>query len=62
MADVFLSYAREDRDCAEKLARALVERGWTVWWDLRIQVGRSFSETIERELDAAKCVDRKSVV
>ncbi|HEV7920743.1 MAG TPA: toll/interleukin-1 receptor domain-containing protein, partial [Thermoanaerobaculia bacterium] len=56
MADVFLSYAREDRDCAEQLARALAGRGWSVWWDRRIQVGRSFSEIIERELDEANCV------
>jgi len=56
MADLFLSYAREDRECAESLARALKNRGWAVWWDRRIQVGRSFSAEIERELDAAACV------
>jgi|GEM_PF-1551540 len=56
MADVFISYSREDRECAELLARALSERGWVVWWDRHINVGRSFSETIERELDRARCV------
>ncbi|MEK6375193.1 MAG: TIR domain-containing protein [Acidobacteriota bacterium] len=56
MADLFLSYAREDRACAELLATALSSRGWTVWWDRRIQVGRSFSEVIERELEQARCV------
>jgi hypothetical protein len=56
MADLFLSYAREDRACAELLATALSGRGWTVWWDRQIQVGRSFSEVIERELDQARCV------
>lgn len=56
MADLFLSYAREDRACAEKLAGALTRRGWTVWWDRNIQVGRSFSEVIECELDQARCV------
>ncbi|HEV7920700.1 MAG TPA: toll/interleukin-1 receptor domain-containing protein [Thermoanaerobaculia bacterium] len=56
MADLFLSYAREDRACAEMLAGALARRGWSVWWDRRIQVGRSFSEVIERELDQARCV------
>jgi hypothetical protein len=56
MADVFISYSREDRECAELLARALSERGWKVWWDRQINVGRSFSETIERELDRARCV------
>jgi len=56
MADVFISYAREDRACAELLARALTARGWSVWWDRHIHVGHSFSEVIERELDRARCV------
>jgi len=56
MADLFLSYAREDRECAEALARALYNRGWTVWWDRRIPPGQTFSEVIERELGAARCV------
>ena len=56
MADVFISYAREDRECAELLARALAARGWSVWWDRQINVGHSFSEVIERELDRARCV------
>jgi hypothetical protein len=56
MAHLFLSYAREDRECAELLASALTSRGWSVWWDRRIQVGRSFSEVIEQELEQARCV------
>jgi TIR domain/Interferon-induced transmembrane protein len=56
MADLFLSYAREDRDCAEALARALSSRGWSVWWDRRIPPGQSYSEVIERELSQARCV------
>jgi len=56
MAHLFLSYAREDRECAELLARALASRGWSVWWDRQIQVGRSFSKVIEAELDKARCV------
>jgi hypothetical protein len=56
MAHLFLSYAREDRECAELLANALTDRGWTVWWDRQLQVGRSFSQVIEQELDRARCV------
>ncbi len=53
MADVFISYAREDRAVAAALAEVISREGWTVWWDREIQVGRSFSELIERELEAA---------
>ncbi|HUP61620.1 MAG TPA: toll/interleukin-1 receptor domain-containing protein [Thermoanaerobaculia bacterium] len=56
MAQVFLSYAREDRECAEILARALTNHGWSVWWDRLIDVGGRFSTVIERELAQAKCV------
>ena len=56
MADVFISYAREDRERASKLASALVARGWSVWWDQKITVGQSFDQVIEHELDIAKCV------
>jgi hypothetical protein len=54
--NVFISYAREDRDRAHKLAGALEARGWSVWWDPKIQAGQSFDETIERELETADCV------
>jgi len=56
MADVFLSYAREDRAAALALARALEGRGWSVWWDREIHPGESFDQAIERELAAAGAV------
>src|SRR4029077_4540985 len=56
MADVFISYANEDRDTARKLAAALEARGWSVWWDRKIQAGQSFDQVIERELESSRCV------
>lgn len=56
MANIFLSYAREDREAAERLARALEARGWSVWWDPEILPGESWDEVIERELNDSRCV------
>lgn len=54
MTDIFISYAREDRARAARLANALEACGWSVWWDRKIIAGQSFDEAIERELEAAK--------
>ena len=56
MADIFISYKREDRDKAEALAKFLADRSHTVWWDTGLQAGESFSDVIERKIDAAKKV------
>ncbi len=56
MTDVFISYAREDRDRASKLATALTGMGWSVWWDRKIITGQAFDEAIEHELETAKSV------
>lgn len=56
MADVFISYAREDRASAEKLAHALEAHGWSVWWDREILPGKDFSAVIGTEIAAAKTV------
>jgi hypothetical protein len=55
MADIFISYAKEDRDKARELARLLEERHWTVWWDRQIEIGQSFAKVIEQELRACSC-------
>ena len=60
MADIFLSYAREDRELVRKVASALESNGWTVWWDRNIIAGHAFDEVIERELHGAKCMGNKA--
>lgn len=56
MANVFVSYAREDRERAHILANALEANGWSVWWDRKIIAGHTFDQVIERELETAKSV------
>src|SRR5262249_47469500 len=54
-SDIFISYAREDREAASALARMLTARGWRVWWDRKIKPGEAFDVIIERELCTCKC-------
>jgi hypothetical protein len=56
VADVFLSYAAEDRPHAARLAEALTSLGWRVWWDRDAIAGVAALRTIERELEVARCV------
>ncbi len=56
MADVFISYASEDRDRVRPLAEALMGRGLNVWWDRALVAGDDYARVIERELAAAKAV------
>jgi Tfp pilus assembly protein PilF len=56
MADIFISYARENSESANRLAAELEARGWSVFWDRQIPAGRRFSEFISEKLATAKCV------
>ncbi len=56
MADVFISYASDDRARVEPLAQALEGTGYSVWWDSHIRGGAQFSQEIERETQTAKVV------
>jgi hypothetical protein len=56
MADIFLSYAKQDRDVARRLSRLLVKAGWTVWWDRRIPAGRTWRRMLETALRDMRCM------
>ena len=56
MSDIFISYASADKATAKSLAELLKQRGWSVWWDRVIPIGKTFDHVIEEALDSAKCV------
>ena len=56
MAEIFISYANEDRDSASALANLLESAGWTVWWDRRIPAGRTWRSMIEEALKEMRCM------
>jgi hypothetical protein len=56
MADIFISYARADREIAKVFADAFAAQGWSVWWDPEISYGTQFDKVIEQEIAQAKCV------
>jgi TIR domain-containing protein/Big-like domain-containing protein len=56
MADIFISYASEDRQRAGQLAELLEAEGWPVWWDRRIPAGRTWRSVLEDALDDARCM------
>src|SRR4029453_3520938 len=56
VADVFLSYAKEDRSRAKIFATLLESCGWSVFWDHKIGVGDEWRQVLESELDRASVV------
>jgi formylglycine-generating enzyme required for sulfatase activity len=53
MADVFISYKKEDRANAERFVSALQNEGFSVWWDDSLTPKASWDSEIERELSQA---------
>ena len=56
MADIFLSYAREDESRARAVAVGLESCGWSVFWDRLIPHGQDFSTHLQQQLDDASCI------
>ena len=56
MTDVFISYAREDREVASRLATRLEAERWTVFWDPNVLPGEEWRKVIETAVRDARCV------
>jgi len=56
MADIFISYAREDEDHVKELVGALEQRGCSVFWDRRVPPGQTWRSHIGDALNSAQCV------
>lgn len=56
MADVFLSYAKEDRSRAQTIAAVLESCGWSVFWDRKITAGQDWRQILQSQLDSAGVV------
>ena len=56
MADIFISYKKEDAGRVIRMVEALRAEGFDVWWDHGIQAGSEWDRSIHKELYAAKVV------
>jgi hypothetical protein len=56
MADLFLSYSREDSERAGQIAAALEADGFDVFWDKEIPAGQTWADFIENKLNNSHAV------
>jgi TolB-like protein len=56
MADIFLSYNREDQATAQRFAKAFEAQGFSVWWDVTLRSGEAYDQVTEEALKTAKAV------
>jgi hypothetical protein len=56
MADLFVSYAREDKARAAEIVRLLEDYGWDVFWDQETRAGTHWPKVLEEELGKARCL------
>jgi adenylate cyclase len=54
LADIFVSYSRQDKARVAPIVASLEAEGWSVWWDPDITPGEEFDSLISRELEGAK--------
>jgi TIR domain len=56
MADIFISYKKEDAGRVIRMVEALRADGFDVWWDHGIKAGSEWDRSIHKELYAARVV------
>jgi formylglycine-generating enzyme required for sulfatase activity len=56
MAEVFISYKKEDSASAERVAAGLREAGFAVWWDNELTPRMAWDAMLEREIEQAVAV------
>lgn len=56
MADVFLSYSRQDKALAARFVELLEGLGWDVFWDQETRAGTLWPKVLEDELNQARCL------
>jgi TolB-like protein len=56
LADIFLSYSRDDLPIARRFAEAFEREGLSVWWDQTLNPGEAFDKVTERALEEANAV------
>jgi hypothetical protein len=56
MADVFISYKREEANHAGRLASVLEQLGYSVWWDVALLSGDEFRDVIREMIDRCAAV------
>ena len=56
MADIFLSYKKEDLERLRPIISGLESEGFTVWWDYAIETGEDWWASIVREIKLARAL------
>lgn len=56
MADIFISYKKEDAGRVDRIVEGLRAEGFSVWWDHAITPGAQWDQTIQTELNNAAMV------
>jgi len=56
VADIVISYAREDAEVARRLSYLFELEDWSCWWDPQLPLGTDFRPFVTAEIKAARAV------